>query len=95
MHFDKRLQPEDARIKLMSYKAPRNSDLAKVEAAIQSLASRAASNIPAGPSRTANYNMECSFGNTNQGQIISQVFPRLTSVFVCLLLFDLSPLFSQ
>ena len=58
LHFDKRLQPEDARIKLMSYKAPRNSDLAKVEAAIQSLASRAASNIPAGPSRTANYNME-------------------------------------
>ncbi len=44
------LQPNVVDLKYFkSYKAPRNSDLAKVEAAIQSLASRAASNIPAGP----------------------------------------------
>jgi len=58
LHFDKRLQPEEARMQLMSYKAPRNSDLARVEAKIQGLASRASSNIPAGPSRIASYNVE-------------------------------------
>ena len=58
VHYDKRLQPEEARMKLMQYRAPRNSDLAKVEATIQGLAARAATNVPPGPSRTANYNME-------------------------------------
>ena len=58
VHYDKRLQPEEARVKLMNYRAPRNSDLAKVEATIQGLAARAATNVPPGPSRTANYNME-------------------------------------
>lgn len=58
LHYDKRIHPEEARIKLMSYKAPRNVDLAKVEAHIQSLASRASSTMPAGPERIANYNME-------------------------------------
>jgi len=58
LHFDKRLQPEEARMQLMNYKAPRNSDLARVEAKIQSLASRATSTIPAGPSRIASYNVE-------------------------------------
>jgi len=58
IHYDKRLQPEEARAKLMAYKAPKTADLAKVEAMIMGLASRAASSIPAGPGRTANYNME-------------------------------------
>ena len=58
VHYDTRLQPEQARIKLMAYKAPKSADLAKVEATIQSLASRAASNIPAGPGRIASYNTE-------------------------------------
>jgi ribosomal protein L21E len=58
VHYDTRLQPEEARAKLMAYRAPKSSDLGKVEAYIMSLASRASSSIPAGPGRTANYNME-------------------------------------
>ena len=58
IHYDKRLKPEEARIKLMAYRAPKTADLGKVEATIQSLAARVASNIPAGPSRTASYNIE-------------------------------------
>ena len=58
VHYDTRLQPEEARAKLMAYRAPKSADLGKVEAYIMNLASRAASSIPAGPGRTANYNME-------------------------------------
>ena len=58
IHYDTRLQPEEARNKLMSYKALKTSHLGRVEADLMSLASRAASSIPAGPGRTANYNME-------------------------------------
>lgn len=52
------MQPEEARARLMAYKAPKNSDLAKVEATIQALAARVASAMPAGPSRTQCYNSE-------------------------------------
>jgi hypothetical protein len=58
IHYDTRLQPEEARARLMTYKALKSSNLGKVEADIMKLASRAASSIPAGPGRTANYNME-------------------------------------
>jgi len=58
VHYDNRMQPEEARAKLMAYRAPKSADLGKVEAYIMNLASRAASSIPAGPGRTANYNME-------------------------------------
>jgi len=58
IHYDKRLKPEEARMRLMAYRAPKSADLGKVEATIQSLAARVASNIPAGPSRTASYNIE-------------------------------------
>lgn len=58
IHYDKRMQPEEARAKLMAYKATKTSDLAKVEATIQGLAARVASAMPAGPSRTQCYNSE-------------------------------------
>ena len=58
VHYDNRLQPEEARAKLMAYRAPKSADLAKVESHIMSLAARASSAIPAGPSRADNYNME-------------------------------------
>jgi hypothetical protein len=58
IHYDKRLPPEEAKLELSTYKAPKTSNLAKVEAHLMSLANRAAAMLPAGPSRTAYYNME-------------------------------------
>ena len=58
IHYDTRLQPEEARARLMAYKALKSSNLGKVEADIMKLATRAASSIPAGPGRTSNYNNE-------------------------------------
>lgn len=58
IHYDTRLSPEEARMKLMNYKAQKTSTLGRVEADIMKLANRAASSIPVGPGRAANYNME-------------------------------------
>ena len=58
LHFDKRIQPEEARMQLYTYKAPKNVALKDVESHIMHLASRAATTLPNGPSRAANYNME-------------------------------------
>jgi hypothetical protein len=58
IHYDTRLQPEEARIKLSTYKARKTQKLGEVEAEIMELATRAASSIQAGPGRAANYNME-------------------------------------
>jgi len=58
MHFDKRLTPEAAKAMLFTYKAPKNLPLNEVETNIMLWVSRAASVLPAGPSRTAYYNME-------------------------------------
>jgi hypothetical protein len=60
VHFDKRLQPEEARARLYAYKAPKTADL--VEATIQRLASRATSNMPPGIARTTSYNLEVISG---------------------------------
>ncbi len=62
VHFDKRLQPEEARARLYAYKAPKTADLAKVEATIQRLASRATSNMPPGIARSTSYNLEVISG---------------------------------
>jgi len=58
IHYDKRMQPEEARDRLAAYRVPKTADLAKAEATIQGLAARVASIIPAGPTRTASYNNE-------------------------------------
>jgi len=58
MHFDKRLTPEAAKAMLFTYKAPKNLPLNEVETNIMLWVSRAASILPAGPSRIAYYNME-------------------------------------
>jgi hypothetical protein len=58
IHYDKRIAPEQAKTELSTYKVPKNSNLAKVEAHLMALANRAATMLPAGPSRTAFYNME-------------------------------------
>ena len=58
LHFDKRISPEDARRQLNVYKAPKSAKLATIEAHLMDLADRAATMLPAGPSRVAFYNME-------------------------------------
>ena len=60
VNFDKRTTVEDARSKLANYKAYKTSTLAKVEADIMSLASRASTSLPAGDSRQALYNLDAT-----------------------------------
>ena len=56
LHFDKRQSPEDARIKMMTFKANKNMSLKLVESKIMMLASRSSSNLPPGASQAASYN---------------------------------------
>jgi hypothetical protein len=58
INFDKRISPEEAKQQLLSLKISKDLTLAKAEAKIMLLASRAASQMPEGPSRTAYYNLE-------------------------------------
>jgi len=58
LHYDKRETPEEARMKLYTYKAPKHATLNEVEAHIMHLARRAVDNLPQGPSRKAAYQME-------------------------------------
>jgi hypothetical protein len=58
MHFDKRLTPESAKELLFNYRAPKSLSLKEVETNIMLWVSRAATTLPAGPSRIAYYNME-------------------------------------
>ena len=60
VNFDKRTTVEDARAKLANYKAYKTSNLAKVEADIMSLASRASTSLPAGESRQSLYNLDAT-----------------------------------
>ena len=52
IRYDKRLQPEEARIKLYAYTIPRNASLATAESYIYELAEQAVSSLPAGVART-------------------------------------------
>jgi hypothetical protein len=58
INFDKRISPEEAKQQLLAYKVPKTCTLAKAESNIMLLASRAASQMPEGISRTNYYNME-------------------------------------
>jgi len=58
LQFDRRMTPEEARLQLNNYKAPKNSDLAKVFSHIMLLEGRAITTLPKGPAREAPYNME-------------------------------------
>jgi len=58
LHFDKRIQPEEARKQLYSYKAPKSSNFSDVEAHIMQLANRATDSMPPGPSKRDAYQME-------------------------------------
>ena len=58
VHFDTRLSAQEASSQLKTYKAPKSANLAKVQAHLMELASRACSQIPEGPSRTALFDLE-------------------------------------
>jgi len=58
IHFDKGISPESAKQQLYEYKAPKGATLAKVEAHIMLLADKASLMLPAGPTRSAYYNLE-------------------------------------
>jgi len=58
IHFDKRGTPEESKQQLLTYKAPKNLNLAKVEAQISSMANRAATLLPPGDSRQQYRNLE-------------------------------------
>ena len=58
IHFDKRISPEECKQQLFVYKAPKTSNLARVESHIMSLAHRASTLIPAGESRNQLKDME-------------------------------------
>ena len=60
--YDTRMTSAIARKLLMNYKAQRNQTLSKVQSQIMQYASRIASQIPAGPSRTAMFNIEANNG---------------------------------
>jgi hypothetical protein len=52
IRYDKRLQPEEARIKLYAYTIPKTASLATAESHIYELAEQAVSSLPAGVART-------------------------------------------
>ena len=58
--FDHRLTPLEAKKILSNFKAQKHSNLTKLEGTIMSLATRVASSLPKGPSRTALYDLEAS-----------------------------------
>ena len=58
--YDTRMTSAIARKLLMNYKAQKNQTLSKVQSQIMTYASRIASQIPAGPSRTAMFNLEAN-----------------------------------
>jgi len=58
IHFDKRSTPEECKQQLLAYKAPKTSNLARVEAHIMFLANRAAKLLPHGETRNHYRNLE-------------------------------------
>ena len=75
LHYDKRIEPEEARIKLYAYKAPKSATLADVEIRIQELASLATSTLPAGAPRNVAYDYE-------QVQALIRCLPPQSSMLV-------------
>ena len=58
--YDTRLSASNARRILATYKAPKGYSLTKVQSYILEIASRVASQIPPGPSRTSMFNLEAN-----------------------------------
>ncbi len=58
IRYDKRLQPEEARVRLYAYRIPRSATLAEAETHIHELATQATSSLPEGPARAIACNHE-------------------------------------
>ena len=58
LQFDRRISPEQARLKLTNLMAPKSTDIAKHISTIMSLAQRAACALPPGNTRSAYFNNE-------------------------------------
>ena len=82
--YDNRMTSDIARKALMNYKAPRNQNLSKVQSHIMILASRIASQIPEGPSRTSMFNVEANNALIrslphNSANVVSNVINNLSA----------------
>lgn len=75
LHYDKRIEPEEARAKLHSYKAPKSANLAEIEVHIQELAGLTTSALPEGTARNTAYNYE-------QVQALIKCLPPQSSIMV-------------
>lgn len=75
LHYDKRMEPEEARIKLHAYKAPKSANLAEIEVYIQELAGLTTSALPEGTARNTAYNYE-------QVQALIKCLPSQSSIMV-------------
>lgn len=82
--FDTRLSSSSARKILSSYKASRNTNLTKVQSYILEIASRIASALPAGPSRTGMFNLEANSAlvrclPSNSSVLVNNIINNLTA----------------
>ena len=59
LHFDRRLTPEEAKMQLAVYKAPKGQNLARIASHVMMLCNRASTALPPGAARSAYYNLEC------------------------------------
>jgi hypothetical protein len=60
LNYDRRLSPAEARKDLLEYKAPKNSNLAKVVAYIMNKAGRISSSLPKGEGKLSLYNLDAT-----------------------------------
>ena len=82
--YDNRMTSDIARKTLMNYRAHRNQTLSKLQSQIMILASRIASQIPEGPSRTSMFNLEANNAlirslPPNSATVVSNVINSLSA----------------
>jgi hypothetical protein len=75
IHFNKRPSPEDAKMKLYTYRASKNEDLAKAQGRIELLVRTESKAVPAGASRVAYIDLEGY-------QALSRALPEWSSIQV-------------
>ena len=84
MRFDDRITVEEAKTRLLSFKATKNMNLARVESQIMLYANRASAQFPIGASRQAYYNLEACQAlikalPTNSQNIATTTYNSLTA----------------
>ena len=84
VNYDRRVTPDEAKRQLASFYTAKNSSLARAESQIMILAGRASTALPAGPSRTAYYNLEACHALIRalppySSQIVSNLYNQLSA----------------